>query len=71
MGFGMRGTLLAGQKAEVAVYNFKYQSRVLKVKQYWVVKSQRAFVITYTAVPDQFTRYETTAARILNSFRFN
>src|SRR5580658_2303971 len=67
----MQPATVAGQNAEVAIYNFKYQSRALKVKQYWFVKTQKAFVVTYTAVPDQFTRYDSTATRVMNSFRFN
>jgi hypothetical protein len=67
----MQPATVAGQNAEVAIYNFKYQSRELKIKQYWLVKSQRAFVVTYTAVPDQFTRYDSTATQVMNSFRFN
>jgi eukaryotic-like serine/threonine-protein kinase len=67
----MHPGMLAGQKAEVAVYKFNYQSRALKIKQYFLVKTDQAFVVTYTAVPDQFARYDSTAMRIINSFRFN
>lgn len=67
----MHPAKLADQNAEVAVYNFTYQSRPLKVKQYWFIKTKQAFVLTYTAAPDQFSRYDSTAMRIINSFRFN
>jgi hypothetical protein len=62
---------LAGETAKVAFYTMNYQGHPLKIKQYWLIKNKKAFVLTYTAFPAQFAKYESTATRLINSFRFN
>lgn len=67
----LQPTTLVGQNAEVAHYNMTYQGRALKIKQYWFVKSKKAYVLSYTAAPEQFARYDSTATQVIKSFRFN
>lgn len=64
-------TKLAGADAKVALYSMKYGAYTLKIKQYWTVKNKKAFVLTYTAFPDQYARYEGTATQLINSLRLN
>jgi len=61
---------IGGQKAVEMVYNLNYQGRVLKIKQYWFIKGNKAFLLTYTAEPSQFSKYEETATSVINSFSF-
>lgn len=63
-------TTIGGQKAVEMVYNLNFQGRTLKIKQYWFIKGNKAFLFTYTAEPSQFSKYEETATSVINSFSF-
>lgn len=62
---------LSGQQAKEFIYNMDYQGRKLKMKQYWFVKDNLAYLFTYTAEPSQFDRYESIATKIVTSFKFS
>ncbi|HEV9036357.1 MAG TPA: PsbP-related protein [Puia sp.] len=64
-------TTIAGQKAQYMVYSFTYQGRSLKIKGVWFIKGKTAYLLTYTAEPSQYAKYEQTATAIINSFSFN
>ncbi|HEY4110004.1 PsbP-related protein [Puia sp.] len=61
---------IAGQKAVQLIYNMTYQGRQLKIKQFYFIKDNKAWLLTYTAQPATFTRYEKQATAIINSFTF-
>jgi hypothetical protein len=44
--------------------------RNLKIKQYFFIRNELTYLITYTADPAQYTRYEGTATKVMNSFTF-
>jgi PsbP len=62
---------LAGESAKVALYSMNYQGHPLKIKQFWFIKNKKSYILTYTAFPAQYTKYEGTATQVINSFRFN
>ncbi len=62
--------ILAGQQGREIVYYMKYQSKSLKLKQYWFIKESTAYLFTYTAEPSDYDKYESVATTIINSFRF-
>lgn len=66
----MKATTLAGQEAKELVYNMNYQGRKLKLKQYWFIKGNTAYLFTYTAEPSQYDKYEKTATELIRSFTF-
>jgi len=66
----LKATTLAGQVAKELVYNMNYQGRSLKLKQYWFVKENTAYLYTYTAEPSKYDKYETTATELIRSFTF-
>lgn len=66
----IKATTLAGQEAKELVYNMNYQGRKLKLKQYWFIKGNTAYLFTYTAEPSQYDKYEKTATEIIRSFTF-
>lgn len=66
----MKTTTLAGQEAKELVYNMNYQGRKLKLKQYWFIKGNTAYLFTYTAEPSQYDKYEKTATELIQSFNF-
>lgn len=66
----LKATTLAGQQAMEFVYNMYYQGRNLKVKQYWFIKSNIAYVFTFTAEQSQYGGYESTALEMIKSFKF-
>lgn len=65
----IKSTTLAGQQAKEFVYNMDYQGRKLKMKQYWFIKGNVAYLFTYTAEPLEFNKYERTATEMIQSFK--
>lgn len=66
----LKSTTIAGQKGKEFVYNMNYQGRSLKLKQYWFIKGNIAYLFSYTAEPSQYEKYEKTATEIIKSFKF-
>jgi serine/threonine-protein kinase len=64
-------TMFAGQQSEEFIYNMNYQGRQLKIRQYWFIKNNLAYLFTYTAEPSQYSKYESLAMEIINSFTFS
>jgi serine/threonine-protein kinase len=61
---------IAGQKAMEMVYNMTYQGRPLKVRECWFIRDKTAWLLTFTAEPAQFSKYEQTGMSVINSFAF-
>src|SRR6218665_1394209 len=45
----LKSTTLAGQRAKEFIYDMNYQGRSLKLKQYWFIKGNIAYLFSYTA----------------------
>jgi serine/threonine-protein kinase len=66
----LKNATIEGQQAKEFIYNLSYHERNLKVKQYWFIKDNIAYVFTYTAEQSQFSNYESTAMEMIRSFKF-
>ena len=66
----VKSTTLTGQQAKEFVYNMNYQGRSLKLKQYWFIKDNTAYLFTYTAEPSRYEKHEKTATELIQSFTF-
>lgn len=64
-------TTFAGQQSEEFIYNMNFQGRQLKIRQYWFIKNNLAYLFTFTAEPSQYSKYESLAMEIINSFKFS
>ena len=42
----------------------------LRVRQYWFIKKTNAWVLTYTAEPEKFEKFERLAMMTMGSFKF-
>lgn len=63
-------TTLVGQKADQLEYSAEYQGFKLKLRQYWFIKDNKAYVFTYTANEATFQQYLAPADQIIKSFKF-
>ena len=68
---GEKRLTFAGQPAEQFIYKATIQEVDLKFKQYWFIKGTNAFVLTYTAEPQQYERYEDVGTEMLDSFKLD
>lgn len=66
----LKSTTLAGQQTKEFIYNMNYQGKSLKIKQYWFIKGNVAYLFTYTAEPSEYDKYESTATEMIKSFKF-
>src|SRR6218665_214771 len=66
----LKSTTLAGQQAKEFIYDMNYQGRSLKLKQYWFIKGNIAYLFSYTAEPSKYGKYESTATEMIQSFKF-
>ncbi len=66
----LKSITLAGQQAKEFIYYMNYQGRHLKLKQYWFIKGNIAYLFSYTAEPSQYQIYESTATDVIRSFKF-
>lgn len=64
-----REVTFAGQKAQEGICKLPVNGLVIKVKQDWFVLGHFAYIITYTAEPAQFSRYEPMADTVMQSFK--
>jgi hypothetical protein len=48
----------------------KYGQLSLKVKQYWFIKNNKAYLLTYTAEESKYDEYEDVATEMMMSFKF-
>lgn len=66
----LKSTTIAGQQGKEFVYNLNYQGRSLKLKQYWFIKGNIAYLFSYTAEPSEYDKYESIATEMIKSFKF-
>lgn len=65
----LKNTAINGHTAKEFIYNLNYQGKSLKLKQYWFIKDNVAYLFTYTAVPSEFNKYESLATTTITSFK--
>lgn len=65
----LKNVTISGQQGKEFVYNMNYQGNKLKVKQCWIIKNHNAYLLTYTAEPEQYNKYENIAVEMMNSFK--
>jgi serine/threonine-protein kinase len=63
-----QGATLADQPAYRVVYTGEQMGLPLQWLQVWTLKDGRAYIVTYTAEPDQFDEFLDTAAYMISSF---
>lgn len=66
----LKNVTIAGQKGKEFVYDMSYQGKSLKIKQYWFIKGDIAYLFSFTAEQSQYDKYESTAAEMIKSFEF-
>lgn len=67
----LKNTIIAGLQGKEIVYNMNYQGRILKLKQYWFIKGNIAYLFSYTAEPSKYEKYESTVTEMIKSFSIN
>ncbi len=65
----LKNTTIAGQQAKEFIYNMNYQGKSLKLKQYWFVKGNIAYLFSYTAEPAKYEKYESIVTEMIKSFK--
>jgi serine/threonine-protein kinase len=60
--------LLANQPANQVIYTLTEEGINLKRLQIWTIKNNKAYIITYTADGDKYTKYLSTIQTMINSF---
>ena len=65
----LKNATISGQQGKELIYNMNYQGKKLKVRQCWIIKGKAAYLLTYTAEPEQYNKYENTATEIIGSFK--
>ncbi|MCX8122895.1 MAG: DcrB-related protein [Spirochaetes bacterium] len=63
-------TWLAKKPAMILGFTYSMSGLKLKVLQYYCLNNSKAYVITCTALPHSFGRYEESFLKIVRSFRF-
>lgn len=66
----LKNIKLGNFSAKEMVYNMNYKGRNLKIKQDWVVKGNTAYLLTYTAEPQEYDHFLETASKIMDSLKF-
>ena len=51
------------------IYSGKQGQWHLKFEQYYWVQNDKAFIVTFTSMIDEFNNYKDVAEKILNSFK--
>ncbi len=64
----LKNTTISGYPAKEFVYNMNYQGRNLKLKQYWLIKENIAYLFSYTTEPTKYEKYENIVTKIIKSF---
>lgn len=53
----LKSATLAGQQTKEFIYNMNYQGKSLRIKQYWFIKGNVAYLFTYTAELAEYSKY--------------
>jgi serine/threonine-protein kinase len=62
---------LANREAYQVTYTLEEDGMSLERLQIWTVKERKAYILTYTAQPNQYSQYLPTVKQMINSFRIN
>lgn len=65
----LKDITISNQKGKEFIYNMSYQGKELKLKQYWFVVNNTAYLISYTAEPKEFNSYETSISKMITGFK--
>jgi eukaryotic-like serine/threonine-protein kinase len=60
---------LANREAYQVIYTLQEDGVSLQRLQIWTVKDSKAYILTYTAEPNQYSTYLPTAKQMINSFQ--
>ena len=66
----LNNILIAGQQGKEFVYNMTYKGKSLKIKQYWFIINNTAYLFSFTAESSQYNKYESIATEMIKSFKF-
>jgi hypothetical protein len=66
----LKDATIGGQPCKEFIFTMAYNGRDLKLKQYWFIKGQTAYLFTYTAESTQYASYESVATDLMKSFSF-
>jgi len=58
------------QPAKEYIYHAEFSGLKYKLRQVWFIKSQKAYLFTYTAEEKEYLNYEQIAKKIFESFSF-
>mgnify|MGYP000145849798 CR=1 FL=1 len=53
----------------MAIWKGRIGANLLKFKQYYFLKNEKVYVLTFTALPDTYDRFIETGNKILDSFK--
>lgn len=67
----LKDTTFLGNTAEVGIFNISVNGTSIKLEQYWFIKNDNAFILTYTADPGQFDKYRKIAEKVMRSFKLS
>ncbi|NET56715.1 MAG: CHAT domain-containing protein [Symploca sp. SIO2E6] len=62
---------LAGLEATKIVYTQQQQNQEIKLKQFWTLKDNHVYIVTYQAEVARFSEFEEVAQKIIDSFTFD
>jgi len=65
----IKDTIFHGEQAEKGIFSMANPVQPLKILQYWFIKNNMAYILTYTAEPKQFDRFLPTATKVIDSFK--
>lgn len=58
-----------GQEFQKIQYTAKQGIFKLKFQQYYIIKNEKAYVLTFTCIADEFEKYHQIGEKIMDSFR--
>lgn len=65
----VQDTVFDGQPAKKGIFIMADPKQPLKILQYWFIKKNVAYLLTYTAEPAQFNRFIPTVMKVIDSFK--
>ncbi len=67
----IKDKMVGGLKGKEVNYNLKYNGRLLRLKAYYTIKGKEAYLLTFTALPESYSRYELVGKDVMDSFVFD
>lgn len=63
-------TIIGDQKAELTIYEGEVNNVLMKFRAYTLIKDNKAFTLTYTALPDTYNQYLADAENVAQTIVF-